>query len=311
MQSAPALPGRAAMGREFGATVWLPFAAVCAIVLALGGCAHRVAPAVAAAGPKPPPGRFLQGPRLDDPHVPAFANDGWAPWTRQAVVAIALREWRLFGQPVDDDPPNTRPPPLPEDKPEREEGLWQRVGEYWWIGQDPDSLEVGWTGKHDGTGRVFPASQDGNYAWSAAFISYVMRIAGAGTRFPYAESHSTYINLAAAGANNWLRAYPPQDYAPAPGDLICEGRGRSAALRFADLPTGSPFPSHCDIVVGIAPGTLSVIGGNVDDAVTEKHVPVSPNGMLAGPDGVPLDTRYGWFVVLAVKYDPPLPADPA
>jgi hypothetical protein len=260
---------------------------------------------VRTAAPPPPPGRYLQGPRLDDPHVPTFANDGWAPFTRQAVTAIALREWRLFGQGVDDDPPDTRPPPLPEDKPEREEGLWQRVGEYWWIGQDPDQREVSWTGKHDETGAVFPASQDGNYAWSAAFISYVMRIAGAASRFPYAPNHSTYINLAAAHARPFVQALPPQSYAPAQGDLICTGRGSAATIRFADLPTPAPFPSHCDIVVAVAPGTLTVIGGNVDDAVTEKHVPVTASGTLAGQDGVPLDTRYPWFVVLKILYDPP------
>ena len=33
-------------------------------------------------------------------------------------------------------------------------------------------------------GNEFPP-QDGDYAWSAAFVSYVMRIAGAGPRFPY------------------------------------------------------------------------------------------------------------------------------
>jgi hypothetical protein len=43
---------------------------------------------------------------------------------------------------------------------------------------------------------VFPASQDANYAWSAAFIDYVMRIAGAGHRFPYSSTHADYINAA-------------------------------------------------------------------------------------------------------------------
>jgi hypothetical protein len=251
------------------------------------------------------PGRYLHNPALDDPHVPAFANQGWAPFSRAAAVAIALREWRLFGQPVDDDPPDTRPIPLPEDKPERMDGLWQRVGEYWWIGQEPDAKEVAWTGKHDETGTIFPAGVDGNYAWSAAFISYVMRIAGASSRFPYAASHATYINLAAANASPGLQAQPIQAYAPTLGDLICTGRGRAATMRFTDLPTQNPFPSHCDIVVGVAPGALTVIGGNVDDAVTEKHIPVAVNGLLAGADGTPVDTRYPWFVVLKVLYDTP------
>jgi hypothetical protein len=38
----------------------------------------------------------------------------------------------------------------------------------------------------------------------------------------------------------------------------------------------------------------------VDDAVTLKHVPVTPDGRLAMPDGQVLDTRYRWMVVLQV-----------
>jgi hypothetical protein len=259
---------------------------------------------VAAIG-KPVGHRYLQGPLHDNPHVPPFANEDWAPFTRQDVVAIALREWRLWGQGVDDDPPDTRPLPAPQDKPERQAGLWQRVGEYWWIGQDAGSREGNWTGMHDDTGAMFDARGDGYYAWSAAFISYVMRIAGAASGFPYSASHSTYINLAAVGASPRLQAQRVQDYAPAPGDMICTGRGRAASMKFEDLPTQSPFPSHCDIVVGVRPGMLTVMGGNVDDAVTEKHVPTTAAGLLAGPDGAVVDTRYPWFVVLRVKYDAP------
>ena len=59
------------------------------------------------------------------------------------------------------------------------------------------------------------------------------------------------------------------------------------------------FPAHCDIVVDTSvPGQIAVIGGNVDDAVTMKHVPVTADGKLAAPDGVVLDTRYPWMVVL-------------
>ena len=35
----------------------------------------------------------------EDAHVPPFARVPYAPISRAAVVAIALREWRLFGEP--------------------------------------------------------------------------------------------------------------------------------------------------------------------------------------------------------------------
>ena len=242
-----------------------------------------------------------------DAHVPDFARRPYEPFSRTAAIAIALREWRLFGSPVADEDPSTRPPVDPAAKPERLPGLWQRVGEYWWLGLDAGDPARRWTGKHDGDGRVFPASQDGSFAWSAAFISYVMRIAGAGRHFPYAASHSVYIDAARAASlgrrpDLALRAEPADRAAPQPGDLICFARGWAEDLRFEDLPAGR-FASHCALVVTLAPGTLSVIGGNVDDAVALTHVPLTPDGMLAEPDGRAVDPRYPWSVVLRVLYD--------
>ncbi len=238
-----------------------------------------------------------------DAHAPPFAQVPYQPISRASVVAIALREWRLFGSPVDDDPPGRRPPPASGNKPEREEGLWQRVGEYWWLGVNAGSPEVAWTGKHDAHGVVFPANVDGDYAWSAAFVSYVMRIAGAAGRFPYSPNHSRYINIAKQmaidEASGWIiTAERPESYAPLPGDLICLGRGSARSLRYDDLPAGE-FPGHCDIVVA-APGQgmISVVGGNVDDAVTLKQAPVTPDGKLANADGTILDRRHEWMVVL-------------
>ena len=60
---------------------------------------------------------------------------------------------------------------------------------------------------------------------------------------------------------------------------------------------------HCDIVVARDKNALSVVGGNVDHAVTMKHVPVTADGRLADPGESVLDTRYPWFVVLRVTYD--------
>ena len=57
-------------------------------------------------------------------------------------------------------------------------------------------------------------------------------------------------------------------------------------------------------MVARVPGQISVIGGNVDDAVTLTHVPVGTDGRLASPDGTIIDTRYPWLCVLQVGTTP-------
>jgi hypothetical protein len=199
---------------------------------------------------------------------------------------------------VDDSPPG---PDMPVSlRPDRQAGLWQRVGDYWWMGQNALSSSSDWTGKYGDFGTPYPGEPA---AWSAAFISYLMRMAGAGDRFPYSPLHATYINAAATG-NPILQAQPPETTAPQQGDLICYGRQGGARLKFSDLPAPS-FYGHCDMVISADPGVLTVIGGNVAASVTMKHVPVTASGMLAEPDGQPVDSRYPWFVVLRVLYDDP------
>jgi hypothetical protein len=250
------------------------------------------------------------GSPMPDAHVPPFARNPYQAFSREAVVSIALREWRLFGQSVADPEPD----PTRVVKLEREEGLWQRVGEYWWLGLNAGSMESAWTGKHDANGTMFPPDDDGDYAWSAAFVSYVMRIAGAGQRFPYSADHADYINAARRVSLGWethwmVAAERVQDYAPRPGDLICFGRGAARGLRYEDLPTAGLFTSHCDIVVDtMAPGQITVIGGNVGDSVTMNHVPVTSDGRLATLGGVVLDTRFPWMAVLRLVIDQAAPA---
>ncbi|WP_291364941.1 DUF2272 domain-containing protein [Acetobacter sp. UBA5411] len=250
------------------------------------------------------------GPLAYNPHVPDFASRNFTPFNRQDVVAISMREWRLFGMPVNDDDPELRPEPtVASVKPERAPGLWQRVGEYWWIGQDPQETESSWSGKYDADGRLFNFVHDGHYAWSAAFISYVMRVAGANDRFPYSPNHSTYINAAASGQSSGLRAHDPGSYVPKLGDLVCTGRGGSKSVRFSSLPTSYGFPAHCGIVVATGQNgqpfghQLSIIGGNIDDAVALTHVPTDANGAIASADGHSYDSRYPWCTVLEVLYD--------
>ena len=227
-------------------------------------------------------------------HAPPFANVPYEPFSRSAAVAIALREWRLWGSGLNDHPDYVQ---RAATMPEREQGLWQRVGEYWWEGMNANTPDARWTGKHNARGQVFPVAVNGDYAWSAAFISYVMRIAGAGPSFPYAPDHAHYINYAARPYHpgKFLIAENPVDYAPRLGDLVCFPRGWAVKLTFKDLPTSGYFPSHCDIVTGRQPGLLLVVGGNVDDSVLMTRLHIDQRGLLT-------DNPEPIFVVLRVLY---------
>jgi len=233
-------------------------------------------------------------------HAPHFAQVPYEPFSRTNAVAIATDEWRLWGMRVDD----TDGSGYVQDEAtmaERQPGLWERVGEYWWEGMNPGEPDALWTGKYDAQGNVIPVSMNGDYAWSAAFISYVMRVTGAGAAFPYAPDHATYINYAARAAlgevsNPLLIAEDPATYAPQLGDLVCFGRGGARDLRFQDLPTPQKFPAHCSIVVAGGDNAISVVGGNVDDAVTMTHLHTTSQGELSG------DNWENWFVVLRVMY---------
>jgi hypothetical protein len=272
------------------------------VLMSLVGCKAGTPPLKQAAI-RPAPAQFaaLAG------HSPPFARVPYEPFSRADAVAIAEQEWRRFGEHVDDEPPSPggyEPPP--DNDPERAPGHWERIGEYWWLGQYADRPESAWTGMHNASGEVFDERSADYFAWSAAFISYVMRTAGAGARFPYSPSHSTYINVAKemtlGRTSGWVvAAEPPDEYAPMPGDLICYSR-EIHKITYAKLPRPW-FAAHCDIVIARDGAQVSVIGGNVDHTVTMKHVPVTTYGLLANPGGYVLDSRYPWFVVLKILYD--------
>ncbi len=226
-------------------------------------------------------------------HAPPFADVPYQPFSRSAAIAIATDEWRLWGSRPGEPPDYTQ---TESSMGERQQGLWQRVGEYWWEGMNAGHPESRWTGKHDAKGNVFPIAVNGQYAWSAAFISYIMRLSGAGPAFPYAADHSTYINYAARPkAGHLLIAENPATYAPRLGDLACFPRGGAHSLNFADLPTSYNFPAHCGIVVAASASDIDIIGGNVDDAVVLEHIQTNAQGLIT-------DTSENWFVVLRVLY---------
>lgn len=144
---------------------------------------------------------------------------------------------------------------------------------------------------------------EGRLAWSAAFISWVMRRAGAGRQFRYASGHTVYCaaakrNRAAGDLGNPFWLYDVTEWAPEVGDLVCTGR-QDSGVTYANVDDGQFRASHCDLVVDVAPGRLGVIGGNVGDTVGRKVLRTGTDGRVLTDGG-----QRQYFAVLRVRTDP-------
>lgn len=163
---------------------------------------------------------------------------------------------------------------------ETDDGFWQRVGQYW----------------RDGTGKNLTGKND-DYPWSAAFISYIFRHANAGDRFKYSAQHSVYIRWAIKARLNedakyGMWGFRLNEHSPQVGDLICYAR--EAGINYDTQ--SADYKSHSDLVVDVKPGELLVIGGNVGNSVSLKHVKINASGRLT-------DSNEAWFTVLANRID--------
>ena len=109
-----------------------------------------------------------------------------------------------------------------------------------------------------------------NQAWSSAFISYLMRKAGAGDDFKYAQSHSQYIAQAVKNRkeNNSkkFKAYKPNEVKVQVGDLVCYPRQSGVGY---DSKAG--YKSHCDLITSVQGNIAVGVGGNVSDSVTKNN----------------------------------------
>ena len=167
--------------------------------------------------------------------------------------------------------------------------FFEFVGEFWKVGLKNNSIN-GRTTFTDNKGHPFRP------AWSAAFISFIMRTSGAGKAFVYSEGHIHYIvqslrDARDSGTKSKFLGRDPTKYAPKVGDLIGAGRESAKNVDFSQVlakygkkavPNGNFMPSHCDIVVSIDPAKKEVktIGGNVLDTVGEKTWKLKADGTL-------------------------------
>jgi hypothetical protein len=123
------------------------------------------------------------------------------------------------------------------------------------------------------------------HPWSAAFISWVMRTAGAGNAFKYSPTHAAYTRAAIdnrhANNGNPFKAYRVTELAPQVGDLVCKGRAGIGAT-YENIKPG--MKTHCDIVTEVRPNNLTLVGGNVNNSVARKTLRSDTNGRIAEPD---------------------------
>lgn len=132
--------------------------------------------------------------------------------------------------------------------------------------------------------------------WSAAFISYVIRLAGvAADAFQFSNAHRAYIydafatsaaELANKAGKQIYRACPITTR-PRAGDLICQQREpaladasdeavreRIRAELDVSIDARSVRRTHCEVVVHLDAGArkMYTIGGNVEQAVTARKL---------------------------------------
>ncbi|MFO0994114.1 MAG: phage tail tip lysozyme [Hyphomicrobiales bacterium] len=136
---------------------------------------------------------------------------------------------------------------------EHQSPLKERIGIYWAFLNRPDL---------DGSDHSVP--------WSAAFISYMIHLAGAGTQFPYSTQHSQYfyrtINDRLINKKSSFWGYPVGELEIAPGDVLGMNRASAPQIEYDWASHHSDYKSHSDIVVSVDGNGVHTIGGNVGTA---------------------------------------------
>ena len=205
----------------------------------------------------------------------------------ERIVRVAISEWWAWGgQYVEGESSS-----LPKKKvtngtgtsgDETRLGFKQRVFTYFKMGVYPSSN--GW-------------KDNKSDPWSAAFISYLFRLGGAGSSFPYSVGHHTYVSRAVrnkmnGNTQNTLVAYGAKDEAPEVGDLLWRGRKPKKGLNTSKwelddiikhLKAGKGgFPSHCDLVTHVdrKKSLVYSIGGNVSNRVLRVQSNIDEDGLL-------------------------------
>lgn len=182
------------------------------------------------------------------------------------LIKKAIYEWQGFGEPTYK---NGRL--INKGGKEEAKGFAERINLYW-----KEGVGLNYSGK------------DKDVAWSSAFISFIMKLAGYGKDFVYSASHSNYItkfidNRKKGKTDETFVGYRLNEKPYEVGDLVCYSRQSGV-----NYDTTGNYMSHCDLIVKKNDDSLEVIGGNVGDSVSKKILALDKFGNLA-------DRNHKWF----------------
>jgi len=138
-----------------------------------------------------------------------------------------------------------------------------------------------------GIGATFVSCTSNNHPWSAVFVSWCVKEAGAtAAEFIFSTQHSVFVHKAIKDADNGAGLFHGRrisDHAPNIGDIIHHNRG-GATFTFDDARQSSNFPSHYVIVVDTREDELGrfalCIGGNESDSIRTTKVRLTPRGLV-------------------------------
>ena len=190
---------------------------------------------------------------------------------------------------------------------EQEFQLWSADGLKEWHSAATPILEKYWRSvKSPGRARTIVEELQADpehllHPWSASFISWVMKTAGA-AKFKKSSAHHVYVadakhNRQQQAINNPFWAYRINEVTPEAGDLLCQRRclksqyldSETRPLKCATYNSiddvdaeGAQIAwrTHCDIVTKVRPTSIDVIGGNVRNSVSRKTIPLDAAGFV-------------------------------
>jgi hypothetical protein len=189
----------------------------------------------------------------------------------ERIISIAEKEWRRWGGSVDKLGGEQKVVGVQQVSPYNE-----YVAEYW------KSLDQS-------------CSLNGNseIPWSAAFISYCFKSAGAESLFFCSYSNAIIFSFLHLHRSDMTILLDASKYPVQRGDLLWTSRKNNGApyqltdfdavCDFIDLLSkniSEPFPSHSDIVINVADDFVETVSGDVRNTVIRTQLGVDENGML-------------------------------